>query len=66
MKFKLELTADNDAFDVNLPGLEVARILRETADRLDQQPGLVTGMLRDLNGNHVGKWELTRARRRDR
>lgn len=52
--FELHIDTDNAAFDY--PGPEVARILRELADLLDDG---VTGHgpLRDVNGNRVGSWE---------
>ena len=60
--FTLEMQTDNAAFigadDDYGPGPEVARILREIADRLDN-PGAgystaVQGNCRDFNGNTVG------------
>ncbi len=35
---------------------DIARALRETADRLDN--GLVVGYVRDANGNSVGSWAV--------
>lgn len=55
MKIKLEMRCDNAAF--GLPdscefGLEVARILREAADKFEN--GHASFSLRDINGNRVG------------
>lgn len=59
--FRIEIETGNAAF---LPdaGPEVARLLRELADRLDGDdlprytPG-ASGGTRDLNGNTVLRWE---------
>lgn len=53
--FKVEFATDNAAFeDVNS---EVARILRDLADKVDS--GTRTdGRVMDYNGNAVGKWSL--------
>jgi hypothetical protein len=50
--FKLELTCDNAAFEGD-PSVEIARIIRDLADSLDQ--GELDVVLRDINGNRVGK-----------
>ncbi len=55
MKFKIEIECNNAAFG-DLPGFEVARLLRGVADEVDERdilPG-ETGPLRDYNGNRVG------------
>jgi hypothetical protein len=50
-EFKIKIECDNAAFE-NDPLAEVARILREAADKLEQgQDGF---KLRDINGNTVG------------
>lgn len=47
---------NNSAF-TDAPGVELARILRQTADRIDEgQRG--GGFFVDANGNTVGKWEI--------
>ncbi len=54
---KITLTTDNAAFDGDCAG-EVARILRELAERIESQ-GLMGGEehgLRDINGNTVGRF----------
>ena len=53
--YKLKLDCGNAAFgddDVMTRGAEVARILRETADRVEH--GSLGGNLFDMNGNRVG------------
>lgn len=59
-KFRLELTADNAAF--NPPTPEIARILgafarglKDNPDHLDRRAN--GGKFRDANGNTVGSWE---------
>lgn len=49
--FELHIDCDNDAFAVT-PEAEVARILRDLADQIEQ--GYVFVYLRDANGNTVG------------
>jgi hypothetical protein len=54
--FKIEINTDNAAFN-NMPGIEIARILREAADKAEIR--LCAGRtdsfpLRDFNGNVVG------------
>lgn len=57
MEFKMTVNMDNAAFDRG-DGRELARILREVADRLaDVQEG--SGSVRDVNGNKVGEYEIT-------
>lgn len=57
-KFRLHLDCDNAAFE-DAPGEEIARILREAADRIESGdlPGGFTN-LRDMNGNAVGAYRL--------
>lgn len=54
--FRLEIKTDNDAFS-DLPEMEVARILRDLADRLERNgmPGRTSLRLYDLCGNNVGQ-----------
>lgn len=49
--FKLKIETDNAAF-TDSPKAEIARILRETADKLES--GVFVNKLRDYNGNTVG------------
>lgn len=55
MKAVIEINMDNAAFE-EVPGVELARILRELAGRLDESGEVEPGYrnLRDINGNGVG------------
>jgi hypothetical protein len=54
MKFNLQLECDNAAFGRE-PDFEVARILRDAADKLEKGYGSTgTITLRDINGNRCG------------
>ena len=52
MQLKINLCLDSAAFDAE-PMTEVARILREYANHLEDQ-GAPVKPLRDINGNTVG------------
>lgn len=54
LKFNVEIDTDNAAFDDAGIASEIARILRELATRLEQGH-LDEILLRDFNGNTVGK-----------
>lgn len=54
--FTLTIRTGNAAFET-CSGEEVARILRETADRI-QSATATDGHLYDSNGNHVGEFSL--------
>jgi hypothetical protein len=54
MTFKLNIDCDNDAFYGEQKHAELARILREIADRLEEYGGLTGTVVRDINGNTVG------------
>ena len=58
MGFKLSITTDNAAFseEEGGPNAEVARLLREVAD--DIENGRECGTIMDINGNNVGKYSL--------
>lgn len=60
-KFKLEIELGNDAF-VDAPGDEIARILRNAADTVEGEmiANAILGTLRDINGNVVGAYSVTR------
>ncbi len=51
--FKLKITMGNDAF-VEDENQELSRILKSVAQRLEG--GEVSGTLRDINGNNVGRF----------
>ena len=56
MLFRLAIECDNAAFEAGNEGMEVARILRELADRVESR-GDFEGCafrLMDFNGNGVG------------
>lgn len=57
MMFKLHIDTDNSAFEDGNKGAEVARILRQLADKLESD-GLqwCYQNLRDINGNIVGAY----------
>lgn len=54
--FRLEIETDNAAFEED-PSAEVARILAVAAVRI--KGGYTAGELRDINGNFVGRFDLT-------
>ena len=54
--FKLEIIDTSNAAFEDGRSAEVARILRNTANRLGQ--GQTAGNLHDANGNPVGQWYL--------
>ena len=60
--FRVEITETGyDAFTES-EGPEVARILRKLADKIEGELRQTTaegGLLFDLNGNSVGRWEWT-------
>lgn len=59
-EFKLSMRCENDAF-VQHPQAEIVRILRETADRIEQDASLLSPYHKnvlDINGNVVGTFVL--------
>jgi hypothetical protein len=54
--FALRISTSNDAFADGSDLEEVARILREVADRIEA--GEPAGQVRDINGNTVGNYKL--------
>jgi hypothetical protein len=60
MRFTLEIKMDNAAFEDD-PSYEVARILKETAKRIEGHPHFSPGHeqpLHDVNGNTVGCFDV--------
>ena len=56
MEFKLNIRTDNAAFE-DCPGFEVARILREIANKVDgRELPYYMQTIRDCNGNDVGRY----------
>ena len=54
-EFRIRIETGNDAFD-QVEQSEVARILREVADKVEQ--GNSSGGILDANGNKVGQFGL--------
>ncbi len=54
---RMTIETNNAAFSQDV-GLEVARILRDAADRIEQGHGVDALTLRDINGNRVGELEV--------
>lgn len=54
--FSCHIKTDNDAFAGDNRNAELARILREIADRLES--GHTSGRTFDANGNRAGQWSL--------
>ena len=54
MTYRIEIETDNAAFD-GAPMTEVARILRELADYLEETEQPADQRLKDINGNRVGR-----------
>jgi len=55
MRFQLLISCNNAAFG-DWPSIEVARIMRELAKRVDGDCEGREGTVRDANGNTVGTW----------
>ena len=54
--FKIEFTTDNAAFSDGMAPDEIARILRQHADRIEQAGcNFCDWPVRDVNGNRIGK-----------
>lgn len=55
MKFNLTIETGNDALsDPHTGNLELARILRDAAQRIED--GAISNVCRDINGGTVGHW----------
>lgn len=63
MNYRIEINCGNAAFDEQGPHVEISRILRALARRIEAEGtgenmegrrGLETHTLRDINGNRVG------------
>ena len=52
--FKMKIETDNAAFDDGERIHEVARILREVADKV--AAAHIAGTILDANGNSIGRW----------
>ena len=59
MKFKLEFSMDNAAFE-DYPASEVATTLQNVGiSVVNGGPAPIDGDVRDYNGNKIGTWEIT-------
>ena len=64
MDFNVSINCDNAAFDDDLTGIEICRILGSISDKL-QDIGYIEpqenmkGKISDFNGNTVGTWEFS-------
>lgn len=61
MRFTLEIKMDNDAFQDDPMG-ELSQTIKEVAEILPishENIRSVSGNIKDINGNTVGKWELS-------
>ena len=64
MNFNVSINCDNAAFDDDLTGIEICRILQLIENKL-QDIGYIEpqenmkGKISDFNGNTVGTWEFT-------
>jgi hypothetical protein len=56
--FRLEMKTDNAAFEEWAAPMEIARILRDVANRLEDDQ--LIGPCRDINGNNVGQYRYRR------
>lgn len=59
MRFNLDFDMDNAAFEGDAAEGEVARILRNIAEKIEIA-GLTEGAVYDINGNRVGAYEVIR------
>jgi len=57
MKIKIEIDCYNAAFDI-LPNIEIARILKVLAEKLESGTSCYSILLKDINGNTVGIFEV--------
>ncbi len=56
-RFRMNFEMVNAAFDEGAAGDEVARILREAADKAAD--GRDEGIVYDINGNAIGRWRVS-------
>lgn len=55
--FKVKLETGNAAFDGDDKPVEIARILRQIAERVEN--GQKSGPIHDINGNRVGRYDTS-------
>lgn len=58
MKLKLEFNMDNAAFDPDNGGMIEAQIILENVGQRVRNDE-TAGIIRDSNGNTIGKWAIT-------
>lgn len=62
--FRLTIQTDNAAFDDDNFSHELARILRQLAERAENlsppADKSYSEVVRDINGNRIGEWECTK------
>lgn len=54
--FKVKFRTGNAAFEEPYKANEIARILKEIAEKVEC--GYDSGSIMDINGNYVGEWEI--------
>ena len=54
--FKMKFKTSNAAFEEPYKTSEIKRILKEIAEKVEY--GHTSGSIMDINGNHVGEWEI--------
>ena len=57
MKIIINIKTDNEAFQDGFRDYEVKRILETIPKRIEN--GEKDGLLRDINGNNIGKFKVT-------
>ena len=60
-KYKIEIELNYAAFQYGYEGQELSRILTELAQTCNAQTVGAEGLLKDINGNTVGKVERVKA-----
>lgn len=55
---KIKFKTDNAAFEGEGQNIEIARILRKLADKIETSNQLTYCPLMDINGNKVGEFEI--------
>jgi hypothetical protein len=58
--FQLEFHIENDAFTTNCKKKEIARILRQIANRIELEHPISSNKIMDINGNSIGRFGIIR------
>lgn len=61
--FELKFDTDNAAFDDGADSAEIARILSEVSQRVEQ--GWLSSLIMDANGNVIGSWSYVKREAED-